>query len=64
MTEVVSPAHQVISVRRYEAAPVPVSGNTELVDPDNLLATNKEEGNILRVLTAIAVAMKLTWAQQ
>ena len=29
MTEVVSPAQQLISVRRYEAAPV--SANTELV---------------------------------
>lgn len=59
MTEVVSPAHQVISVRRYEAAPVPVSGNTELVDPDNLLATNKEEEWITKKKTELTTTKQI-----
>ncbi|XP_034239593.1 uncharacterized protein LOC117644338 isoform X3 [Thrips palmi] len=57
MTEVVIPAQQVISVRRYEAAPV--SPNSQLVDPDNLQATNKEEEWVTKKKTELTTTKQI-----
>lgn len=57
MTEVVSPAQQVISVRRYEAAPV--SPNGQLVDPEHLQTTNKEEEWVTKKKTELTTTKQI-----